>query len=136
MPSYAPTTIAFSESGLIRDRQAFVTPNDAYVDLVNAYIWRGILKRKLGHQFLGRLRRELEEEVNQVDGATPMSYTPLGVGVQTIALFTVYGVNALEPNANLEPGSAADNLVVTLDAGGANNTILTDATDRDWETSN
>jgi len=128
MPAYKPTTIAYQDSGLIKDKQAFVTPNDAFIELENAYVWRGITKRKNGYNLLGRLRRVLAAEVNQVDGATPMTFTPAGIGADTIPLFTIYGINVLEPNASLQIGTAASNLVVTLDPGGANETILTDST--------
>lgn len=127
MPKYKPTTIAYQDSGLIKDRQSFVTPNDAYTELVNAYVYRGITKRKLGYSLLGRLRRVLSAQTNDILGAG-MTYTPPGTGSQTIAIFTVYGINVLEPNASLEPGNAGSNLVVTLDPGGANETIMTDAT--------
>lgn len=128
MPKYQPVTIAYQESGLIRDRQQFVPPNDAYVDLENAYVWRGETKRKFGSQFLGRLRRVLSAETNQVKSATPMTYTSPGASIQSVALFTIYGINVVEPNASLQPGSAASPLVVTLDPGGASETILTDNT--------
>lgn len=127
MPMYQPTTIAYQDSGLVRDKQAFVTPNDAFVTLNNAYAWRGIVKRRLGNQLLGRLCRTLAAQTTDIAGAA-MTYTAPGTGSQTLAIFTVYGVNVLEPNATLVPGSAASNLVVTLDPGGGNETIMTDST--------
>lgn len=127
MPMYKPTTIAYQDSGLIKDRQAFVTPNDAYTELINAYVYRGVTKRKLGYSLLGRLRRVLTAETNDIAGAG-MTYNAAALGSQTIAIFTIYGINVLEPNASLEPGNATNNLVVTLDPGGGNETIMTDAT--------
>ncbi len=127
MPRYNPTAIAYKESGLVADRQKYVIPEDAYTELENAYVWRGVTKRRLGNTLLGRLRRALVAETDDVTGSA-MSYTPPGTGSQTIAIFTVYGVNSLEPDASLQPGSASSNLVVTLDPGGGNETILTDAT--------
>jgi len=81
MPKYSPTTIAYQESGLIRDRQAYVTPNDAFVQLDNAYVWRGITKRRLGYELLGRLRRNL----------TTFSYFDTGVSPWSFNLLTISG---------------------------------------------
>ncbi len=43
--------------GLRTDRTAFVIDNDNFPTLLNAYQWRGRIKRKRGTQFLGRLTR-------------------------------------------------------------------------------
>lgn len=127
MPNYKPTTIAYQDSGLIKDRQAFVTPNDAFVSLENAYVFRGITKRKLGYDLLGRLCRTLTSEVNDVLGVA-MSYNAGALGSQPISVFTVYGINVLEPDAVIEVPTAGNPFVLTLDAGGASETILTDST--------
>jgi len=106
MPQYSPTTIAYQETGLVRDKQAFVTPNDAYVDLENAYLWRGILKRRLAPEFLGRLRRCLTSQaLGNTDGAGEFSGN----------IFTIL---SLESNAEIEPSS----ITVTV-AGGAPETF-------------
>lgn len=79
MPQYKPTTIAYQESGLIRDRQSFITPNDAYEELENAYVWRGITKRKLGYDLLGRLRRSFSSVSYFDTGASPWSFNILSI---------------------------------------------------------
>lgn len=43
--------------GLRNDRTAFVIDNDSFPNLINAYQWRGRIKRKRGTAFLGRLTR-------------------------------------------------------------------------------
>jgi hypothetical protein len=43
--------------GLRNDRTAFVIDNDSFPTLINAYQWRGRVKRKRGTSFLGRLTR-------------------------------------------------------------------------------
>ena len=127
MPNYKATTIAYQESGLIKDRQAFVTPNDAFVSLENAYVFRGITKRKLGYDLLGRLCRTLSNELNDIVGVA-MSYNAVGLGSQPIDVFTIYGINILEPNAVIDVPTIANPFVLILDAGGGSETILTDST--------
>lgn len=124
--SLKPVLIAGYDSGLETNKKPFLLIDSAFQELTNAFVWRERVKKREGIKLLGRLRRVLTNEDNDIDNVA-MSYTPPGTGVQTIAIFTVYGVNALEPNADLEKGSAATNLVVTLDPGGANETILTDS---------
>ena len=43
--------------GLRNDRTAFVIDNDNFPTLINAYQWRGRVKRKRGTEYLGRLER-------------------------------------------------------------------------------
>lgn len=43
--------------GLRNDRTAFVIDNDSFPTLINAYQWRGRVKRKRGTSLLGRLQR-------------------------------------------------------------------------------
>ena len=45
--------------GLRTDRTAFVIDNDSFPMLINAYQWRGRVKRKRGTQLLGRLQRQI-----------------------------------------------------------------------------
>lgn len=44
-------------AGLRNNRTAFVIDNDSFPQLVNAYQWRGRVKRKRGTSLVGRLRR-------------------------------------------------------------------------------
>ena len=59
MAGYSPLYISKPETGLVRNRQNFILPNDAYPVLQNAYVWREQLKRKPGCQLLGRLQRSI-----------------------------------------------------------------------------
>jgi hypothetical protein len=45
------------EKGLRTDRTPFVIDNDNFPSLINAYQWRGRVKRKRGTTLLGRLNR-------------------------------------------------------------------------------
>jgi hypothetical protein len=46
-------------SGLVRNRHAFNIDNDSFPTLLNAYQWRGRVKRKRGTSLLGRLQRDI-----------------------------------------------------------------------------
>lgn len=46
-------------SGLVRNRHAFNIDNDSFPTLLNAYQWRGRVKRKRGTSLLGRLQRNI-----------------------------------------------------------------------------
>lgn len=96
--------------------------DDAFSGLMNAYVYRGELRKRDGLQLIGRYRRVLSAiTTRQSDGAA-MTYNAAALGSQTINIFTVYSLSGTEPNPELEPGT----LVFTLDPGGANETILTD----------
>ncbi len=59
MGKFVPTTITYQKSGLVKDRDAFILSDDAYQDLENIYQWRGRLRRRIGYDLLGRLKRNL-----------------------------------------------------------------------------
>lgn len=57
MAGYSPLKITGMTTGLVEEREEFLLPNDAYPNLVNAYVWRERIKRKQGCSVLGRLQR-------------------------------------------------------------------------------
>ena len=57
--------------GLSTGYTPFAIDNDSFPTLINAYQWRGRLKRKRGTSFLGRLNRFL----SNTDGAGALSFT-------------------------------------------------------------
>src|ERR1700690_2056621 len=58
--------------GLKTDREPFVIDNDAFPQLINAYQWRGRVKRKRGTSPLTRLSRYFNSEsVSYYTGSTP-----------------------------------------------------------------
>lgn len=109
MPTYKPTAIASQESGLIKDKQAYVIPQDAFVALENAYVWRGVTKRRDGYETLGRLRRVLTAQALNVTVASS-TYDN-----DAEDILTTLGLRATEPNADIECGS----LTITIDPGGS-----------------
>lgn len=109
MANYKATPIAFQESGLIKDKQAYVTPSDAYTELENAYVHRGVTKRRLGSEFLGRLRRCLTSETLTNAPGSGTTYTE---NIKTTL--------SLESGGNLEPGSVTitiGTLITVVDDG-------------------
>lgn len=126
MPQYQPITISYSQGGLDESKAAFNLSDDSFQQLFNAYNFRGRIRRRQGYQLLGRLARNFTSRTLQNDNVTPMSYTPPGAGSQSISIFTIFGINVLEPNASLQPGNTTIPLVFTLDPLGANETIFTD----------
>lgn len=86
--------------GLRNDRTAFVIDNDSFPTMINAYQWRGRVKRKRGTSFLGRLTRYFD--------STIISYN---TGSPTITLAAITGAGniltgfSLQTNGNIVPGS-------------------------------
>jgi len=86
--------------GLRNDRTAFIIDNDSFPTLINAYQWRGRVKRKRGSSFLTRLQRFFN--------STSVSYNS---GSTTIPLAAVTGTGnlvtgfSLQSTANIVPGS-------------------------------
>lgn len=89
-------------SGLTTNRTAFVISNDSFPLLINAYQWRGRVKRKRGTQLITRLTRTLDESDVGNSSASPWSFN----------LYTLYGITA-ETNAQVVPGS----VTITIQAG-------------------
>jgi len=72
MSGYTPLKIAGNETGLVKYREDFLLPNDAYPLLENAFVWRERIKRKQGYELLGRLRRVYEDlSLGNSDPASP-----------------------------------------------------------------
>ncbi|HMG16083.1 MAG TPA: hypothetical protein VK590_11585, partial [Saprospiraceae bacterium] len=91
--------------GLRNDRTAFVIDNDSFPTLINAYQWRGRVKRKRGTQFLGRLTRFFSSTVSSYSSVSTITLNGGGAG----NLLTGF---SLQPDGNIVPGS------VTITIGG------------------
>ena len=92
--------------GLRNDRTAFVIDNDSFPTLINAYQWRGRIKRKRGTSFLNRLQRFWN--------SLSVSYNTTGTTTQTLSsgagnLFTGFTGFTFEVDAQLVPGSITIN---------------------------
>jgi len=120
--AYQPYYITEFEqnSGLEKYFESFLLPEKAFPTLVDAYCWRGRIRKRRGFYELGRLRRSY---VYFVGGVLQPSY-PLpvtGAGNYTTA-DVLAGVRATEPYAELYPNS----VVITIARGLANQTTYQD----------
>jgi hypothetical protein len=95
--------------GFRNDRTAFVIDNDSFPTLINAYQWRGRVKRKRGTKTLGRLKRFFPSSVLGSFGSG-------GAGSGSIFIFTQLGIDLISPNAQLVPGSLTSPIVITFAA--------------------
>lgn len=85
--------------GIRTDRLPFVIDNDSFPFLLNAYQWRGRVKRKRGTSLLNRLKRFFNSTSTSYNsGAT----TILLNGAGTANLLTGF---SLQTNGNIVPGS-------------------------------
>jgi Ubiquitin-activating enzyme E1 FCCH domain len=84
--------------GLRTDKTAFAIDNDSFPTLINAYQWRGRVKRKRGTSFLGRLTRFFNSSNTSYSSTSTITLDGSGNG----NLITGFG---LEPNATIVPGS-------------------------------
>lgn len=104
--------------GLRTDREPFVIDNDSFPTLINAYQWRGRVKRKRGTSLLNRLQRFFNSTVVTYNtGSTTITLDGGGNG----NIITGFSLNGLSPNANVVPGS-----VILVASGGP--TTFTDPT--------
>ena len=105
MAGYQPINIKSNEAGLIQSREEFLLPVDAYPQLINAYVWRERILRKLGYRLIGRLQRQLNQVI----------INPVGVGQSSLTLNNIlvnyFGISG-EPYATIAPNS----LTITFSA--------------------
>lgn len=87
--------------GLRKDLTAFAIDNESFPTLLNAYQWRGRIKRKRGTSLLGRLARYFDStSVSYNTGGTTITLNGSGEGnLLTNASWT------LETNSSIVPGS-------------------------------
>ena len=83
--------------GLKSNVKPFNIDNDSFPVLINAYQWRGQIKRKRGTTFLTRLRRTLPEMSIGNTAASPWTFN--------LFSFISPSITLSEPNASLIPGS-------------------------------
>lgn len=89
-------------NGLKNDRTAFVIDNDAFPTLINAYAWRGRVKRKRGTRPIARFSREVMSTL-----ASPL-LTLDGSGNGSINLLTAFALES--PSVSTEVGSIGLNM--------------------------
>lgn len=85
--------------GLVNNVPSFAVDNDAFPVLLNAYQWRGRLKRKRGTSLLGRVRRYFNSSnASYNSGSTTITLNGSGIG-NLLTGFT------LQANGNIVPGT-------------------------------
>lgn len=85
------------DQGLKTNRTAFNIDNDTFPQIINAYQWRGRLRRKRGTQFLGRLTRFFD--------STSTAYTSTSSFNLSGGEGNILTGFSLETNGNIVPGS-------------------------------
>lgn len=87
-------------SGLRTDRTPFVIDNDSFPAIINAYQWRGRVKRKRGTSLLGRLDRYFSSTSTSYSSTATITLSGGGAG----NLVTGF---SLQTNSNIVPGSVS-----------------------------
>ncbi len=86
--------------GLRTDREPFVIDNDSFPTLINAYQWRGRIKRKRGTQFLTHLNRFYNSANSSYNPTVITIVVDGGTGMAN--LITGY---SLQANGSIVPGT-------------------------------
>ena len=104
MTNYQPFYIANYEtdSGKNTYFEPFLIPEKAFPKLENAYCWRGRVRKKLGNDLLGRLRRTFTAPVTLSTQANGAAYVKADILADA-----AFGLRATEPNAEIQPGTLA-----------------------------
>lgn len=88
--------------GLRNDVTPFNIDNESFPTLINAYQWRGRVKRKRGTTLLGRLQRY----IGTTDGSGNLVITILPIPIATgIVSFTIGSDNFVDPGTTPNPGT-------------------------------
>ena len=96
-------TVGPIDKGLHTEREPFVIDNDSFPVLINAYQWRGRVKRKRGTSLLGRLRRYFD--------STSISYSSTATIALSSGAANLLTGFSLQTNGNIVPGSVIINNV-------------------------
>lgn len=95
--------------GVQQNLKPFMIPEDAFVDMLNAYVFRGRVEKKAGYQLLGRLRR----------GFTAVSIGNFSSASSVYDLKTLLGIPITQVNSSIASG-------FTINIGAPTSQVLTD----------
>jgi len=98
------------DKGLTTNRLPFNIDNNSFPTLINAYQWRGRIKRKRGTEFLTRLQVFLGVTNGSGDLAVTISTTPILVGISSFVIGT---------DIFVDPGGASPVNLITNGSGSA-----------------
>lgn len=93
------------DRGLKTNREPFVIDNDSFPVLINAYQWRGRIKRKRGTSFLCRLRRFIGTTPDPANIVINILPVPIPTGISTFTVGT---------DIFTDPGTTANPIIQTL----------------------
>lgn len=96
--------------GLRTDREPFVIDNDSFPVLINAYQWRGRIKRKRGTEFLCRLQRFL---------GTTSAFGNLTVTILPLPILPAKLTITIGTDEFVDPGGASPVTLLTNGSGSA-----------------
>lgn len=106
--------IAPFQSGLVNNVEPWLTPEDAFQFLEDAYVWRGRVRKRFGYSYLGdtALDSRLRVNIGTTDGSGDISTTVPGSIFAVGQMFSVgselFTVNATGTPANmLDTGAAS-----------------------------
>lgn len=105
--SLQPYLIAGSSIGLRSDIKPYLIPDQAFSSLDNAYVWRERVRKRDGFEFIGRLLRVLT-------AASGGNINLVNPSPNTFNLFTLLGLLATEPNAQVQPGTATIPITIVI----------------------
>ena len=106
--AYTPLYITDFQEGLVKNKEQFLLPDNAFSNIENAYVWRGVITKKNGYYLLGHLERKLTEQV-------------LGNGTAGAFSGNIITILSLEDSSSIPCGNGATaDLIITVDSGGAN----------------
>lgn len=105
--------IAPFNSGLVNNIEPWLTPEDAFQFLENAYVWRGRVRKRFGYRYIGstELDSRLRVNLGNTDGAGNISTTVPGATFAVGQMFSIgseiFSVVALgTPAVMLDTGAA------------------------------
>lgn len=117
--SSKPYFIGPIKTGLERDYEPFMLPNDAYPSLTDCYLFRGRIEKRIGNQFLGRLVEAVLAGALGNTGASPFTaniittFPAAALGIQP-------GSVSIAIAAPVGPLTYLDDGLGNLNAGGGN----------------
>lgn len=79
-----PYFIGAQETGLERDMEPWLLPDEAYPTLEDAYTWRKRTKRRIGNQFLGRLSQQTSQTYVGAVSNVATTYTNSGTPLTSL----------------------------------------------------
>jgi hypothetical protein len=119
--AYQPFYIASLKSGLVKNPEAFLVPEDAFPELENSYIFRERILRKPGYELLDRLCRQISAVTLNDTTATGAATTiPDVLADSAINVRSPGAPTIAEPNAFIDPGTVS----IVVDPGGASQTTF------------